>query len=212
MVEGERALPLPMSRQYPESMEKRVLKTSRLSICPVDQRHLEFLRALWNDPEVMQYAGFARNWGQQEMEAWYRRYLARLAKHGATEVQFICRLREGKLIGESGLGRLRRGWRCTNFSLLPSRLAVMTDVKLLKPFRNVEYGTETMKAITTYVFTDTAADALLVPPHRDNPPAIRMYEKAGFTRTAGIYYKHHMIYEMTRERFCELHSSDSTEE
>lgn len=193
-------------------MEKKVLRTRRLSICPADHRHLEFLRSLWNDPEVMRYAGFARNWGQEEMEAWYRRYLARLAKLGTTEIQFICRLSEGKLIGESGLGRLRRGWRCTNFSLPAGRLAVMTDVKLLKPFRNVEYGTETMKAITRYVFSDTASDVLLVPPHRDNPPAIRMYEKAGFRRTAGIYYRHHVIYEMTRKQFDEIHSGDPTED
>ncbi len=77
----------------------------------------------------------------------------------------------------------------------------MTDVKLAKAFWNKGYATEAIKAIVQYVFTKTSVDIFLVPPHRDNVPAIKVYEKAGFKKTKGIWYRYHMIYEMTKKDF-----------
>jgi len=37
-----------------------VIKTQHLLIHPMTQQHLKFLLKLWNDPEIMQYAGFAK--------------------------------------------------------------------------------------------------------------------------------------------------------
>lgn len=77
----------------------------------------------------------------------------------------------------------------------------MTDIKLLKDFWNKGYGTEAMKAVVRFVFTQTQADLFLVPPHKDNIRAIRVYEKAGFKRTKGIWYRYHVIYEMSKGDF-----------
>jgi RimJ/RimL family protein N-acetyltransferase len=181
--------------------EGRTIETRRLVIYPATQKHLGFLLRLWNDPEIMRYAGFARNWDHGQIREWYGRYRNRVAKYGSTEVQFVFRLRSGMLVGECGLGRVRSGWECRDYRVPPGQIVVMTDIKLKKLFWHKGYGTEAMKAITRYVFTNTCADLLLVPPHRDNARAIRLYEKAGFGKTEGIYYRYHIIYQMTRDRF-----------
>lgn len=144
----------------------------------------------------MRYAGFAKNWTDTQIKEWYEKYKKRLAKYGNTEIQFVHKLKEGKTIGESRLGRLKPDWSCRNYSAPKDKLVLMTDIKLAKSFWNKGYGTEAMKAIVRYVFTETKADILLVPPHRDNLPAIRVYEKAGFRKTAGIWYGYHLIYEI----------------
>jgi RimJ/RimL family protein N-acetyltransferase len=77
----------------------------------------------------------------------------------------------------------------------------MTDVKLLKSFWNKGYGTEAMKAIAKFVFTRTKADLFLVPPHIENLPAIRVYEKSGFKKTRGLWYNYHLIYKMNENDF-----------
>lgn len=74
----------------------------------------------------------------------------------------------------------------------------MTDVKLIKPYWNKGYGTEVMKTIVQYVFSETEADILLVPPHKENIPAIKVYEKTGFKKTKGRWYRYHMIYEINK--------------
>ena len=183
--------------------EKIIIQTRHLSICPANHRHLKFLLRLWNDTNIMRYAGFARNWSYAQIKELYKKYKKRIEKYGNTEIQFIHKLRNGRLIGESGIGRLKVGWSCRNYKTEKDKLVLMADVKLTKPFWNKGYGTEAMRIIVKYVFTKTNADILLVPPHRDNVSAIRVYEKAGFKKTRGIWYRYHIIYEMTKEDFKE---------
>jgi RimJ/RimL family protein N-acetyltransferase len=175
------------------------LKTRRLLISPVAKKDLRFLLRLWNDPGIMRYAGFARNWDYHRIKEWHERYLKRLEKLGPTEIQFIHRLKNGKSIGESRLGRLRSGWSCPNYQAPQNKLILMADVKLLKPYWNRGYGTEAMKAMVRFVFTQTKADLFLVPPHKDNIPAIRVYEKAGFKKTKGIWYRYHMVFKINKK-------------
>ena len=61
-------------------------------IDPVAQKDLRFLLGLWNDPEVMRYAGFAKNWNYSRIKEWYEKYLKRLEKLGLTEIQFVHKL------------------------------------------------------------------------------------------------------------------------
>jgi RimJ/RimL family protein N-acetyltransferase len=177
------------------------LKTRRLLITPATQKDLRFLLRLWNDPEIMRYAGFAKKWQYSEIKEWYEKYLKKLEKFGPTEIQFIHKLKNGNSIGESKLGGLRSGWSCRNYQAPKNRLILMSDVKLLKNFWNQGYGTEAMKAIVKFVFTQTQAHLLLVPPHKQNIPAIRTYEKAGFKKTRGIWYDYHIIYKMNKKDF-----------
>lgn len=180
------------------------LKTRRLLIVPAAKEDLRFLLRLWNDSEIMSYAGFAKNWDYSKIREWYEKYQKRVEKFGSTEIQFIHKLKNGKSIGESRLGRIRSGWSCRNYQAPKRRLILMTDVKLIKPFWNKGYGTEAMKAIVRFVFTQTKTDLLLVPPHRDNIVAIRVYEKAGFKKTRGIWYGYHLIHKMNKKDFNEI--------
>ncbi|MBE0432601.1 GNAT family N-acetyltransferase [candidate division WOR-3 bacterium] len=184
-----------------EEKELDKIRTERLVISPVMKKDLKLLLRIWNDPEIMEYAGFARDWEYRQAEEWHERYQRRLKEHGNTETQFVIRLKNGRSIGESGLGRLEPSWSCTGYRAPKNLLALMTDIKLLKRHWNKGYATEAMKALAGYVFAETAADLLLVPPHRDNPAAIRVYEEAGFKRTNGVCFRHHMVYEMTAEEF-----------
>ena len=180
------------------------LKTRRLLIRPTVQKDLRFLLVLWNNPEIMCYAGFEKNWDYSRVKEWYEEYLKRLEKLGLTEIQFVHKLKNGKGIGESRLGRLRSGWSCRNYQAPKNKLILMTDVKLLKNYWNKGYGTEAMKAIVKFVFTRTEADLLLVPPHIENLPAIRVYEKACFKKTKGLWYNYHLIYKITKKDFKKI--------
>ncbi len=182
----------------------KVIKTQHLLIHPITQRHLKFLLKLWNDPQIMRYAGFARNWSYSHIKEWFDKYKKRLAKYGSTEVQFILKLKNGIPIGESGLGRLKADWSCRNYKTPQNRLSLMTDVKLIKRFWNKGYGTEAMKVIVQYVFTETDTEIFLVPPHVDNIPAIKVYQKAGFKKTKGRWFRYHMVYEMTKNKFMAI--------
>jgi len=182
-------------------MAPQRLRTNRLVIHSITGQHLRFLLRLWNDVEVMRYAGSARDWSYGRMKEWYERYQQRIARFGTTETQFVCRLKQGKLIGESGLGRLSASWGCRHYRTPKGKMAVMADVKLLRLFWNQGYGTEAMRAVVEYVFRRTDADLFLVPPHRDNPAAVRVYQKVGFRKTEGSYYRRHIIYEMTKQEF-----------
>lgn len=170
-------------------------------IAPATGKDLRFLLKLWDDPEIMRYAGFAKGWDFARIKKWYQKYQEGLKKFGSTETQFIHKLKDGKSIGETRLGRLRSGWSCRGYQAPKNKLTLMTDVKLLKNFWNKGYGTEAMKAVLRFVFNQTQADLFLVPPHKDNIPAIRVYEKAGFKRTKGIWYRYHMVFEMSKKEF-----------
>jgi len=63
---------------------------------PVGQEDLRFLLRLWNDSEIMRYAGFAKNWNYSRIKEWYEEYLKRLEKLGLTEIQFVHKLKNGK--------------------------------------------------------------------------------------------------------------------
>lgn len=182
-------------------MDQVALKTRRLLVRPATQKDLRFLLKLWNDPEIMRYAGFAKGWDFARIKEWYQKYQEGLEKFGATETQLIHKLKDGKSIGETRLGRLKSGWSCRGYRAPKNKLTLMTDVKLLKDFWNKGYGTEAMKAMVRFVFTRTKTDLLLVPPHKENTPAIRVYEKAGLRKTEGLWYGYHLIYEMSKKEF-----------
>jgi len=78
----------------------------------------------------------------------------------------------------------------------------MTDVKLAPNYWGKGYGTEAMRDVVKYLFTETLLDVILVPPHRENIAAIKVYENSGFKKTEGIYWFDHFIMETTRENFA----------
>ncbi len=158
----------------------------------------------------MRYAG-AKHGKGWNMENWYKRHLERISTEEPEEVQFIIELADGTLIGESGCGKVRSGWKCRGYASPSKKRVVMTDVKLLPRYWGKGYGTESMKMVVNYLFTKTQTDMVLVPPHKDNIAAMRAYEKSGFHRTNGVAWHDHLIYEIARSDFERKTQSGSKE-
>lgn len=173
----------------------------RLRVRPAERRNLPFLLSLWNDPRVMRYAGakHGKGWNEQDIENWYQRYLKRAKPGEPEEIQLIVELLDGTPIGESGCGKVRKGWSCKGYAPPAGKLVGMTDVKLLPNYWGKGYGTEAMREVVKYLFTRTLLDIILVPPHKENVAAIRVYEKSGFRKTSGVYWFDHLIMETTRK-------------
>jgi len=175
----------------------------RVRLRTVEKRDLPFLLTLWNDPRVMRYAGakHGRRWSEKDIEDWYQRYLKRAKPDQPEEIQLIIELQDGTSIGESGCGIRRKGWSCKGYTPPAGKLVGVTDVKLAPNYWGKGYGTEAMREVVKYLFTKTPLDVILVPPHRENIAAIKVYEKSGFRRTKGIYWFDHFVMETTRQNF-----------
>jgi len=175
----------------------------RIRLRTMEKRDLPFLLSLWNDPRVMRYAGAkqGKRWSEKPMETWYQRYLKKAEPEQREEIQLIIELQDGTRIGESGCGKRRKGWSCKGYAPPQDKLVGMTDVKLVPNYWGKGYGTEAMREVVKYLFAKTPLDIILVPPHRENIAAIRVYEKSGFRKTKGIYWFDHFIMEMSREDF-----------
>jgi len=59
--------------------------------------------------------------------------------------------------------------------------------------------------IVELIFAKASCELLVVPPHRDNPPAFRLYEKAGFLLTGLKVWESHEMMGLARERFNKLY-------
>ncbi len=71
-------------------------------------------------------------------------------------------------------------------------------------------GTEAMRQVVEWVFENTTAQHFVVPPHRRNPAAGRVYEKAGFRWFPGtLSRKGHRIMSLSREQFFEMRVKNS---
>jgi len=175
----------------------------RVRLRTVERRDLPFLLSLWNNPRVMRYAGAkqGKRWSERDIEDWYDRYLRKAKLDPPEGIQLIIELLNGTLIGESGCGKRRKGWSCKGYTAPAGKIVGITDVKLAPNYWGKGYGTEAMREVVRYLFTNTSLDVILVPPHRENIAAIKVYEKSGFRKTKGIYWFDHYLMEITRENF-----------
>jgi len=173
------------------------IRTDRLLLRPVEEGDLDFLLGLWNDPETMRYAGGERNWTRGDILEWFGSYTRRHPSFPddlfPEEIHLVILLPPDTRAGESGLGELPQNWRCEGFAVPAGVRAGMCDVKLAGPFRGKGYATEAMRAVARFFRQETDLDILIVPPHEDNPAAIRVYEKAGFRMTRGRAWGHHLV-------------------
>ena len=169
-------------------------------------KDLPFLVALWHTAEVMRYADEfprLRGWSKKDnpQTAWTT-YQEKRAALGNGYVQFILRLTDGTRIGESFFTPLPDGYTFGKWQKPAGILCLMGDIKLLTPFWGQGLGTEGMRQVVNWLFANTACDLLLVPPHRKNPAAERVYAKAGFTLFTGMRsWYGHKVMELPREKY-----------
>jgi RimJ/RimL family protein N-acetyltransferase len=185
------------------------MMTPRLFLSPMEKKDLSFLLALWHDPAVMRYADEfpkIRGWSKtDDTQVAWKRYAEKLAQHGTNYSQLLLHLEDGTPIGESFFGPLPEGYTFGKWRKPPRVNCLIGDIKLLPQYWGQGLGTEAMCLIVRFIFTKTTSELFVVPPHRHNLPAIRVYEKAGFRHfTQMRSWRNHKIMELSRKEFQEL--------
>lgn len=187
---------------------------SRVRVGLMKRGEIDFLLELWSRPEVMRYAdelsklrGWSKEWDPED--AW-QAYTARRAELGPLYSQLILRTSEGVPLGEAFVAPLPDGFGFGPWRKRDGVIAVMGDVKLDPSWWGHGLGSEAMRKVVRWVFMRTPCELFVVPPHRRNPAAQRVYENAGFVlyepmaRHAG-----HRVMVLPRSRFAREGSNRS---
>ncbi|MFW9905185.1 MAG: GNAT family N-acetyltransferase [Candidatus Thorarchaeota archaeon] len=170
----------------------------------MQKKDLGFLMNLWYNPDVMRYADEfpkMRGWSRSDNpQAAWTEYIQKRARYGNSYTQLILHLNDD-LIGESFFFPLPESYTFGKW-LKPSTVkSLMGDIKLLPHYWGRGLASKGMLLVVQYVFTKTECELFVVPPHRLNPAAIRVYEKSGFILFSGMRsWRNHKIMELTRER------------
>ncbi len=182
----------------------------RVMVTQLQREDLPFLLDLWHVPEVMRYADEfprLRHWSKASApERAWEAYESWQAELGEGYIQLIVRLASGEPIGESFIAPLPEEYRFGWWRKPQDVLAVIGDIKLLPAHWGKGLGTEAMREVVKFVFTETSCELFVVPPHvTGNPAAVRVYEKAGFVLEHNRKKAGHQIMELWRRRYRELY-------
>jgi len=178
----------------------------RLVISELREQDLPFLFDLWHTPAVMRYADEfprLRGWSKSDdpQTAWAT-YQEKRAALGDGYVQLILRLTAGEPIGESFFVPLPEGYAFGRWEKPKDSVCLMGDIKLRPDYWGRGLGTEAMQQVVAWLFDNTRCALLIVPPHRKNPAAERVYEKAGFELHTGMRsWRNHKVMELSRDRY-----------
>jgi RimJ/RimL family protein N-acetyltransferase len=178
----------------------------RVAVSELREEDLPFLLELWHTAEVMRYADEfprLRGWsrGQDPQTAWAIHREKRAAL-GAEYAQLLLRMAGGEPIGESFFMPLPEGYTFGKWEKPAGIACLMGDIKLLPEHWGQGLGTEGMRRVADWLFGNTACHLLVAPPHRKNPAAERVYEKAGFVLWKGMRsWRNHKVMELSRERY-----------
>jgi RimJ/RimL family protein N-acetyltransferase len=180
-----------------------ILNEASVVIAEAEEGDVPFLLGMWNDAAVMRYCGYpeGKGWTDADIVQWWRQYVHDHAEHGAEDTQFIVRVPDGTRVGESHIGPVPEGFAVGDWRKPPDVRCLMADVKLAPQWWGRGLGTASMRLVTAFVFERTSCELFVVPPHRDNTAAARVYEKAGFRHTDIWAWPGHEIMEMTREGY-----------
>ena len=185
---------------------------SSIQLSELREQDLPFLLELWRMPEGMRYADEfpgLRGWAKKDdpTTAW-RLYQEQRARHGPAYTQLIICLVDtapGTPIGESVILPLPEQYTFRRWKKPEGVPTVMGDVKLLPQQWERGLGTAAMRQVVAWVFRHTDVDIFIVPPHRLNPAAGRVYEKVGFRWFPGsLSYRGHQVMTLNREQVGQM--------
>lgn len=189
------------------------MEDPRISVVELHKEDLKFLFSLWSIPEVMAHADEfprLRGWSRSEdIHIAWEKYQTRRTELGIGYTQLILRDRDGQRIGESFFAPLDEGYTFGRWQKPEGVSSLMGDLKLLPGFWGQGLGTAGMREVVKWVFHHTDCELFIVPPHRHNPAAERVYQKAGFILFTGMRsWRNHKIMELTKEGFIKLYQED----
>lgn len=195
---------------------------ARIRLTELREEDLPFLLNLWQIAEVMRYADEfpgQRGWTKdEEPETAWRIYQEQRARHGPAYTQLIVRLADERstarsvastAIGEAFVAPLPEAYTFGKWRKPDGVPTVMGDIKLLPQYWGRGLGTKAMCQVVAWVFENTTVHHFVVPPHRRNPAAGRIYEKAGFRWFPGtLSRRSHRIMALSREQFMASKNRD----
>jgi RimJ/RimL family protein N-acetyltransferase len=188
-----------------ERME-RLMTEQRVVVTELREEDLPFLIELWHIPEVMRYADEfprLRGWSRSDdLQTAWDTYLEKRSMLGYGYTQLILSLAGGLPIGESFFMPLPKGYTFGKWEKPKNVVSLMGDIKLKPDYWGQGLGTEGMLQVVEWFFGNTNCSLLVAPPHRMNPAAERVYEKAGFLLYTGMRsWRNHKVMELSRERY-----------
>lgn len=178
----------------------------QVTIAELTEKDLPFLFELWHNPQVMRHADEfprLRGWSRSDglHRAW-RAYQARRDSLGKGYVQFIVLSSSGIPIGESAFFPLPEGYAFGRWTKPVCMECLLGDIKLLPAYWGQGLGTEALGRVVRRMFESTGAECLVVPPHRKNSAAQRVYEKVGFALYREMRsHRNHRLMLLDRERW-----------
>ena len=187
-----------------------MMTKQRVFITEMREKDLPFLFSLWHTIEVMRYADEfprLRGWSKSDdfRTAW-EQYQQKRAALGREYTQLVLCLADGTAAGESFFVRLPEDYTFGKWRKPEGKICLMGDIKLKLEYWNQGLGTEGMRQVVSWLFGNTGCSILVVPPHRKNPAAERVYEKAGFELYRGMRsWRNHKVMELSRERYENIH-------
>ena len=184
----------------------------KVVVAELREEDMPFLLELWHTSEVMRYADEfprLRGWSKSDdLRTAWAKHQAKRAELGREYTQLILSLADGMLIGESFFTLLPEGYVFGRWKKPENIVCLMGDIKLKPEFWGRGLGTAGMQQVVKWLFGNTICSLLVVPPHRKNPAAQRVYEKAGFKLYRGMRsWRNHKVMELSRERYESMNSA-----
>lgn len=188
-----------------------MVKETAVIVTEMGQEDLPFLFELWRNREVMRYADEFprfRGWSRSDdPETAWERYQDKRNELGNKYTQLIVRLPDGTGIGESFFAPLKEGRKLGQWR--PSGVVcVIGDIKLMPEYWGRGLGTQAMREVVRFAFDQAGCGIFVVPPNKNNPAAVRVYEKAGFAHIEERSpWSGHLLMMLTREGYSQHYES-----
>ncbi|MFX0125363.1 MAG: GNAT family N-acetyltransferase [Candidatus Hodarchaeota archaeon] len=181
-----------------------------LTVSEMQKDDLQFLFKLWHNPDVMRYADEfprMRGWSKSdEPQTAWRKYQQKRTQLGYDYTQLILRLSKDTPIGESFFFPLPEAYTFGKWSKSDNVKSFMGDIKLLPQYWGKSLGSKGMCLVVNFVFSKTDCELFVVPPHRLNPAAYRVYENVGFVLFTGMRsWRNHKIMELSKEQYKKIY-------
>lgn len=147
---------------------QKLLIGRRVYLRPFSKNDLSYVQKWSNDPEIRKLTGEVAPMSRTEAEKFYRELRA-----DKERVWFVIVLKKGnRVIGEAGLLRMFKPWRCTDMSIIIGE----------KDAWGKSYGTEAGRLLLDYIFERLGFHRVSVGVVAFNERALRFWEGLGFKR------------------------------
>lgn len=201
IVLGSEIMPQRKKRAAPQ----KVLIGESVYLRPFRRSDLSYVQRWYRDPEMRKLVGETAPMSRAEAEKWYRRVRA-----DKDRMWFAVVLREGdRVIGESGLLRMFRPWRCTDMTV------IIGD----KDAWGKGYGSEAGRLVLDYAFRKLRFHRVSIGVVGFNKRALRFWEGLGFKKE-GVWrdgyfcdgqYSDFIMMSILEDEYLSLHAKQPSE-